>query len=902
MRFSQFQTESHKSDLDDEIAAHLAMAAADKRDRGSDPLTAQLEAQREFGNVPLIKDVTHESSARGWLWLERLTLDLNYALRQMRKSPGFAASVIGTLALGIAAATAMFTVVDRVLLRPMPYPHASKLVELREGDPGTDNFWFGVPWLDLAAWRAQSHTLDQIAFYQAATGRSFLGKPGVSVEASFAQVSANFFSTLGVRPQLGPGLSSTPETFAGSPDANSLVISNSAWRALFDADPAIIGKSAQVNGKTYTIVGVMPRGFVFPYDTSHVQAWAPVSLGPNDAVRDKNNVTTYAVIARLRRGVRPATALAELNTLQKQIVKGYTDPDTRSRVSHVQVAPYVDGLVSKSTQRALYALLSAALLLWLIACVNATNLLLARAITRQREIAMRGALGASRWRITQQLIVESCVLSAIAAALGAAMASALILFFHHGLKSHLPFDVPASVNLPVLGSLIALTLISAVFAAAWPAWIASRSPIEPALKQGGQQSGSSRSHHRLRGGLVIAEIAMSLTLLAACGLMLRSIYELRHVSLGFRTDHIIVANLAIPTYRFAGVNASADIYQPLLERIQHMPGIDSAGLMTQVPLDRNFKMQLSLYKSGKDGNQAINSFFKGVSPNLQTVFGFQMYKGRYFNEQDTATSEPVVVVNRAFARAYAPHERDLSKVLGMQVMKLDHGKQSKQATIVGILDDFRQDTICDDARPEIEASLSQLSPSENDGGFYTVLEGIAMDLAVRSHRPLEQVIPEIRAALRQASPELANSNITTMDQIVEDSYGSQMLAAHLLEIFAASALLLCVAGIYGLLAYAVSQRTRELGVRFALGASRSDVIALVMRQAATLVVAGVAIGLALAFASTRLIRSYLYGVSDHDTWTLAAVALLLLLSGAIAAYLPALRATQVNPVEALRAE
>lgn len=893
-----FRAEDQKTDLDEEIAAHLAMAAADKRDRGADAAAAQQEALREFGNAALVKDVTRNTW--GWLWLERLQQDLKYALRQIRKSPGFAAAVIGTLALGIAAATAMFTVVDRVLLRPLPYPHPSRLVELREGDPGSDNFWVGVPYLDLAAWRDASHSLDQIAFLETANGRSYLGKPGQSIEATFMQVSSNFFSTLGAQPQLGPGLSKTPETFGGSPDPNSIVISDSAWRTLFAADRAIIGKPVLVNGKSYVIVGVMPRGFAFPYDDLKVQAWSPISLGPKDSVRDKNNFTTYEVVARLRPGVSAATASAELNTLQKQVLKGYTDPEMRARVSHVEVDPYAQGLVTKSIQHALYALLSAALLLWLIACVNATNLLLARSLARQREMAMRGALGASRWRLTQQLIVEGCVLSSCAATLGATMAAGLIAFFHHALKNHLPFDVPALINLPVLAGLVLLTLVSAVLAAAWPAWIASHAPIEPALKQGGQQSGTSRGHHRLRGGLVIAEIAMSLTLLAACGLLLRTIYALRHVPLGFRTDHIIVANLQIPTYRFASISASADIYEPLLERVQHIPGVDSAGLMTQVPLGHTFRMNFVLYGDPKEGRKStVETNFKGVSPNLQNVFGFHMLAGRYFNAQDTASSDPVVVVNRAFARIYAPDQQDLRKVLGSHFLTFQSGKKSKPAIIVGILDDFRQDSVGQPASPEVEADLSQITP---DGYLYTVLEGIAMDLAVRTHRPLAQVIPELREALRQASPELANSNITTMDQIVEDSYGSQMLAAHLLEIFAASALLLCVAGLYGLLAYVVSQRTRELGVRFALGAQRSDVISLVMRQAATLVISGVAIGLALAFASTRFIRSYLYGVSAHDAWTLIAVAVVLLLSGAMAAYLPARRAAQVNPVDALRAE
>jgi predicted permease len=894
VRFLKFlRPELRKSDLDEEIAAHLALAAADKQEEGADAEAAQHETRREFGNVALVKDRTRE--AWGWVWLERLLQDARYALRQMRKSPGFAAAVIGTLALGIAAATTMFTVVDHVLFPSLPYPHPSQLVDVIEGTNG-GGYWESVPYLDIATWREHTHSFEQIAYYDYSSGRNFLGGPTASTEVSFLLVSPNLFKTLGVQPQFGPGLPDAPETFDKGARGNTVVLSDSAWRTIFAADPHIIGKTVQINGKPHIVTGVMPRGFAFPYQFAMPQVWAPTPLGAADEVRN-SNTPEYGVIARLRPGITSAAALAELTTLQKHIAKNYADRSQRDAATHLRITPSFASLVQQSTRRALYSLLSAALLLWLIACVNATNLLLARAITRQREMAMRGALGASRWRLTQQLIVESCILSGIAAILGAAAAAGLIGFFQYAIK-RFTFNVPVSLNLSVLAALVALTLVSAILAAAWPAWIASHSPIEPALKQGGQQSGTGRRHHRLRGGLVIAEIAMSLTLLAACGLMIRTLYTLRHVPLGFRTDHIIVANLDIPTYRFSKINASAEIYQPLLERVQHMPGIDSAGLITNVPLGHTFFIQNTMYGDKGGDHPTVTSYFKAVSTGLQRVFGFHMLAGRFFNEHDTASSEPVVIVNRAFARAYAPHEPDLNKVIGAQLFRLGD-KKSSRATIIGILNDSHQGGIAGNPMPEIDVDLSQITP---ESGNYTDLEGIAMDLAVRTQRPLAQVVPELRAALKQASPELEHSNITTMDQIVEDSYGSQRLAAHLLESFAAAALLLCIAGLYGLLAYVVSQRTREMGVRFALGAQRGDVIWLILRQAGVLVLAGVALGLALAFATSRFIRSYLYGVKAHDAWTLAAVALVLLIAGAAAAYLPARRAAHVNPVEALRAE
>ncbi len=894
---SLFRSEDRKTDLDAEIESHLAMAAADRRERGATAESASAEASREFGNVALVKEITRESW--GWVWLERLQQDLKYALRQLRRSPGFAASVIGTLALGIAATAAMFTVVYHVMLQPLPYKHAGRLVEIQEGGIG-ENEYFAAPYLDIEEWREQLHSFESIAFYgYGMNGRNFLQGNGTAIQVNFTQVSANLFSTLGVSPQIGAGFPNKPESFAKSGDTNDIVLSDAGWRTVFGADPNILGKTVHISDLPYTVVGVMPRGFFFPFRSDTVQVWSLVTLGEKDRAR-AYDTPSYGVVARLKAGVSMAAAFAELQTVQKHVAQGYTDPEWRKRAEQVTVKKFSGMFVGTDQKRALLALTAASGLLWLIACVNATNLLLARASARQREIAMRGALGASRSRLTQQLIVEGLVLSGMAALLGTGMAVGAIAIFHHTLTQQLTLSVPAAPSVTVVVALAVLTVISAVLSSAWPAVMSAREPIEAALRQGGQQSGTSRSQHRLHGGLVIAEIAMSLALLAACGLLLRTIYALRHVPLGFRTDHIIVANLEIPTYRFAKTNASTTIYQPLLERVQHMPGIDAAGLMTNVPLGDTFFMQLSIYSKdvGPNGkSNAVIASFKAVSPTLQHVFAFPMLKGRYFNEQDTAASDPVLVVNRAFAHAYVPNEQDAGKIIGKQLISMTKG--AKPATIVGVLDDFHQKKVGAPSQPEVEVSLPQLTP---DSGFYTVLEGIAMDLPVRTRRKPSEVIPELREALRQASPELAGANFSTMDQIVEDSYGSQMMAARLLEIFAGSALLLCVAGLYGLLAYVVSQRTREMGVRFALGAGRGDVVWLVMRQAVALLISGVAIGLVIAYFSGKLVTSFLYGISPHDGWTLTAVVIVLMISGAAAAYLPALRAARVDPVEALRAE
>jgi predicted permease len=894
---SIFRPERAKSDLDAEIESHLALAAADKRDHGATPDAARRAAEREFGNAALVKDVVRR--IWGWIWLESLQQDIKYALRQLRRSRGFSAVVIATLAFGIGAATAMFTVVDQVLLRPLPYAHPERLVAVDEASVhGKPDFDRGVAYLDLREWQRQNKTFQQIAYYLVGSRGNFLEGSGGAVEIYLTNVSPNFFRTLGVRPRLGHGFEEDVEPFTDGKNVNTIVLSDVAWQQMYGGDTTILGRDVLLNGKAYAVVGVMPRGFAFGGERDWRQVWTTVQLDEEDKGR-KGRPPGYSAIGRLKDGVAPAAAEVDLKTLQAQIAKSYEDPDVRENRASVIVRRYADSIVEADLKRALIALLAAAGVLWLIACVNVTNLFLVRATARQREIAVRGALGASRGRIMQQLVAEGLVLSGAASLLGSLLALAAIRVFEKQIPSHLRIEVSASANVTILLVLVGLTLLSTVFSSIWPSFLAAHMPIEPALRQGGQQSGTNRRQHRIRSGLAIAEIAMSLTLLAACGLLLRTIYALRHVPLGFRTDHIMVANLTIPAYRFANRNMTTELYQPLLERVQHLPGVEAATLMTEVPLGQTFHMVLSLagegYGAHRSESDPITSNFRAVSPEAQQVFGFSMLSGRYFNQQDTAGSQPVAVVNRTFARLYAPNQQNLSSVLGMRLLNM---RKNQPVEIVGVLDDARQNSITQPL-PEAEICIPQLTPDSNS---YLAVEGRAMDLALRTERPLASITPELRSLLRHASPEFANATLTNMDQVVADSYGSQTLAAHLLELFGGTALLLCVTGLYGLLAYVVAQRTREIGLRIALGAQRWQALWLILCQAGVLVIAGVFIGTALAVASGRFVRGFLYGVAEHDGWTLLIVSLLLLASGGLAAYFPARKAARVNPIEALRAE
>jgi predicted permease len=672
-----------------------------------------------------------------------------------------------------------------------------------------------------------------------------------------------------------------------------MILSDTVWRTVYGSDSNILGKAIKLNGESYTVVGVMPRGFTFPFGGANPVVWTPIVLADADA-------GTYAAIARLKSEVTLESAEAELKEIQAEVSKAYTDPYKREEVTSIQVQRYGDSLVGRDVSNGLLALFGAAVVLWLIACVNVTSLLLARSTARQREIAVRGALGASRGQIVLQLLIEGLVLSGIASLLGLGLAVLTVRLFEHALTTQFNIHATLTPNASVILILLGLTLVSALLASIWPAIGAARASIEPSLRQGSAQGGTGRAQHRTRALLVVSEIAMSLTLLVGCGLLLRTIYVLRHVPLGFRTDHVIVANMTIPSFKFAGRDIRTELYQPLLERVQHLPGVQSASLMTEVPLGKTFQM---VFTFAVEGNAAadirqrdLSAQFRAVGPEMQRVFGFRMAEGRFFNEQDTTSSQPVVVVNRAFVKGFLGDDPDPKKILGESL--IGYGKD-RRAVVVGVLDDERQVSIAEQSQPEIEVCIPQITP---DSSFYKSAEGLAMDLAVRTERSPSSVVPELRRLMEDASPELATSNFTTMDQVVEDSYGSQQLAARLLQMFGGCALLLCVAGVYGLLAYLVTQRTRELGLRIALGAQRSDVMWLVLRQATWMLLVGSGIGLVLAYLSSVLLKTFLYGVKPNDPWTMGVVTLLLTGGGLAAAYLPARRAAGVDPMQALRTE
>jgi predicted permease len=874
-----------ETELERELRFHVESYAADLMRAGMSREDALRRARLELGTIAVQKENCRSSlGLRPW---DDLRADLRYAIRQLWCAPAFTVTVLLVLALGIGANAAMFSVVDATLLRWLPYHRPGQLVSLNVADAKGESGW--LFFADVEEWQRHNQTLAGLAYYGG--NRKFAETPRDGRDLPVIEVSANLFEVLGVSPVLGRGFRPEEQTSGREKIA---ILSEPVWRSLFAADPAIVGKQIKLDDEPYTIVGVMPRTFLFPADDTHPQIWIPVAL-TQDLQRRDFSAPSYSVIARLGDGVTIPRAEAELSGIQAHLARLNTMMAADKAPSRVQAAIYRDTLV-KDARPALQALLVAVGIIWLIACANVASLMLARGMARQREIAVRGALGASRWRIVRQLFTESLLLSLAGATAGLALAQTALYFFSKSLTTKLNLPEHLTPNPAALTALLGLSVLSALLFGFFPAWLAARSPIEHALRQSSPQAGQSRGRHRLQQAMVVAEIGLSLVLLVGCGLLLRTVFALRRVPLGFRTDHVLLLEPQVPAYKFRGVDVTRAVYRPLLERVQHMNGVQAASLTTVVPLRRRFEARITFNLSRSQLPSApvesIEAKLMAAGPELQDVLGFRMYQGRFFNQQDTADSPPVAVVNRAFAKWYAPD----GNIIGRFTVGL---AKDRSATVVGVMDDFHQASIDKPSFPEIDFCATQLRAGD---GFYQPTMQAHIELALRTTKDPAAIIPDLRRVMEEVSPDLQASTFDTMDQVVEDSLGSQLLAAHLLELFAGSALLVALAGLYGLLTYLVTQRTQELGVRLALGAQRKNIIEMLLLQAGRMLLAGAALGAGLAYSSSRVLAGFLYGVSPHDARSFLAVTALLLLCGLAAAYIPARRASRVDPMVALRGE
>ncbi len=821
--------------------------------------------------------------------------DLLYAVRQLRRTPVFALTAVVTLALGIGANTAMFSVVDQVLLRAMPFPQADEVVQMATEAESGGFSSTSLP--DVRDWQARSHSFEGIGFYSEQVPT--LGGAGAADPKLVVQVvsSANLFGVLGARPMMGRTFVPEDET-AGH--TNVVVLNASLWREFFHGDRQIVGRTVPINGLPYAVIGVMPDGFSFPGNNDSA-IWTPVPV--DDAMLQDRGSSSLNVIARLRPGVTLADATHEMNGIHEQLRREHPKDEEASAIRMERYPEVVTG----SARPTILALDAAVVAVWLIACANVAGLLLARGSARRREVALRTALGAGRGRLIRQFLTEGLLLSLAGGALGLLLAEMALRVLKTYLANAVVYGEGIHIDGRVCAYLVAASCVSAVLFGLVPALAASSVPAQEALREGSAGAGTSREQARWRNGVVIGEVALTLALLVAAGVMVRTLLSLRRTHTGFVAEQVVTGQIYLPSHSRMAFGTPADkgspsmvqtVYAPLLERLRVLPGMESVGLTTVRPLEAgwNFNMEVELEGHAKPERSAESSAqARATSAGYFRTMGIRLLAGRLFATTDTAEAAPVAIVNRAFAKRFLPN----GDPIGQRVRLNDAGAR-QWSTIVGVVDDSPQKTLGQAPLPEVHYNLQQLLPEDE---LYPVLSTFYMNVVVRSSAGAETTERELRRTMHEMAPEAALDDVQSMQAVVDGWLGSQVLAARLLSLFAAAGLLIAAAGVYGLLSYSVGQRTRELGVRFALGAERGDVLWMVLRQAMALLGLGVAAGAVLTAAVSRVfvaVLPYRYSAADG----LVCVGVVAVLSACLmgASYFPARRAAGIDPVIALRSE
>ena len=807
--------------------------------------------------------------------------DIRHSLRVLIKNPGFTAVALGTLTLGIGATTAVFGVVNATLLRPLPYPDADRLVRIQEEHPmnrGREMPAFMTS-DTLEAWRENPQAIDQIAGY---TGRSFTYQDeSEPVRVRGAAVSPALFPLLRATAWLGRVFTEDEEASAAQPVA---VLSYARWQTRHDADPRVLGRLITLDDVSYSVIGVMPEGFYFP--DRETEIWIPLTLTTPQQRPGQRFIIAFSGLARLKDGVSLAQAEAEGQTIvgrQVPLAPGMAAPTLR-------LVGFHDEMVG-DVRPALLALMAAVGFVLLIATANLANLLLARGAARQRELAVRAAIGAGRGRLIRQLVTESVALSVVGGGLGLAAAYWILGV----LPSFAPAGIPglgeAGIDATVLAFALAASVGAGVLFGTVPALQASRFDLVRALNEGAAQMGGGfrfRRGNRTRSVLVVAEVALALMLLVGAGLLVRSFVTLATVDPGFDPTNVLTVELNLPRPQYSDLTAANALFDQVLERTAGRPGVEAVGLVSSLPLTPGesligFRIQGQAAPTSREEMTAARPQL--VSPGYLDAMGLRLVAGRFVTDQDTDSSPRVFVVNEAFASAYFPGE----EVVG-QRLNLGRGEPTE---IVGVVGDVHHRGL--DSRPQPELYFSYRQSLSGQGAPRASI------VARTTGDPLA-LVPFLRQDILDLNPSLPIDNVMTMEARLSSSVAQPRFYALVLGVFAAGALALAMVGIYGVLAYTVSRRSREIGLRMALGADGGRIRNLVVRQGALLVGVGVAFGLAGALVTTRALESLLFGVTTLDLPTLIAVPVVLVTVAIVACYLPVRRATRVNPMDALRYE
>jgi putative ABC transport system permease protein len=813
--------------------------------------------------------------------VDTLIQDFRYGLRMLAKSPGFAAIAVLTLAVGIGANTALFSVVNGVLLSPLAYAHSGQLVAVYGKTPGSDKG--PITYLNFLDWQRDTHTLSSMAMYRN-EDYNFTGT-GEAERLSGYMISAGFFSTLGVTPVIGRTFRPEDDLAGAGP---VVILSGGLWKRKFGSSPDILGKSMILNGTSYTIVGVVPASFTL-YGRDR-DVYTPIGQWTDPSFRDRRIDMSAHALGRLKPGVALSQAKADMDGVARNLAAAFPVADKDLGITLVSMKEDMVGNV----QPFLLVLLAAVGFLLLIACANVANLLLARSMGRSHEFAIRAALGAGRMRVIRQLLTESVLLSAFGGALGLLIAFWGTKAVLGMLPGTLPRANEVSLDSRVLLFTLALSLFCGIVFGLAPALKSSRIDLQETLKESGR--GSSGVRHRLQGIFVAVEVALALVLLVGAGLMVRSLAALWRVNPGFNPSHAITFSLSLP----ASPNTSADETRARLrhfdDKMHSIAGVEAVSVtLGSRPMihDSSLPFWIEGQPKPANDNDMHQAMFYLVEAGFQQAMGVTLERGRFVTTQDDEHAPIVIDIDDVFARTYFPHENPIGKHIHLALFNVE-------PEIVGVVGHIKQWGLDADAKSAIEAQFYYPFMQLPEKLMPLVASAVAVVLRTRGD-PTAVMVP-VRRAVEEIDPREVIYNVQTLDEVISNSYAARRLSMILLGVFASLALVLACVGIYGVISYLVGQRTHEIGVRMALGAEGGDVMRLVLGHGASMALVGVAIGIAAALGLTRLMASQLFGVSPHDPLTFAGVAALLFVVAVAACYIPARRAMRVDPIVALRHE
>lgn len=867
-------------ELEEEIRLHTELRANRLSEEGIDSEEAFYTAQRLFGNKFLLREVSWEMW--GWISLERFLQDLRFAVRMLRKNAIFSMVAITTLALGAGANALMFTIIDSVLLRPLPYPDSQQLLALdsvfangSHGSTSLPNF------LDI---RAQNRSFSAMAAYQEESVSLRL-PDGEPIHSAGVAASANLFDVLGVHPMLGHSFAAAQDQ-PGKPC--SIIVSAEFWRRYFSSDPHVLGRNLAVDGRACAISGVMPDGFSFP--SLDDEFWIALQPTPDTMQRGLNLLD---VIARLEPGVTLAAAHTELNVIARRLARTYPGDDKGLAFG----AQLYQDTITGDARPALLALLGAVGLLLLIACANIANLQLARALGRKREMAIRAALGASRIRVARQLLTENLMLALMGTGVGLALAGGSLGLLKRLAANAIPRVQEIDLRPEVCLAMLLVASISALLFGLAPVWQAARQDIETALRESASAVTGSRHQQKFRDVLVVAQLSLAIVLLAGSGLMLRTLYQLLHTDLGFVAEHVLTLQTAVSGTEPVDKNLAATVYGPELDQIARIPGVKSAGFITFLPLS-NGHASVTFSITGRANpnpetgpraslNAASDDFFRALQVPL--------LRGRFFARTDTLGKPRVAIVNDALAQRYFAGQDPIGKQITFQ----DPDSEAHPTTIVGVVRGSRQRALAKPPDAEVYLDFSQVPPATVWSQF--LLKQI-MSFVVRTGGDPATVANDVRRVIHRVDPDQTIFHVEPMRNIVSSSVRNRRLGAILLSVFAGLALVVAAAGLYGVLSFMVVQRKRDIAIRMAMGAPQNEIVRMVVERALVLYTIGLVGGLLGVICCGHLLSKMLVGIQPWDPVTLGITTAVLLVISLLAAWFPAQRAVSVDPYLMLRTE